>query len=52
VLYVNDSVLIGVGYDRKPALFDVSNGIKFTSIIEKSLANEGEGAKSGMNAAR
>lgn len=30
VLYFNDSVLVGVGYDRKPVLFDVSNGIKFT----------------------
>ncbi|CAK67372.1 unnamed protein product (macronuclear) [Paramecium tetraurelia] len=51
ILYLNDSTMVGVGYDRKPVLLNCEPTLKFTSIIEKCLAAEGEVQKSGSIAA-
>ncbi|CAD8141193.1 unnamed protein product [Paramecium octaurelia] len=51
IIYLNDSTLVGVGYDRKPVLLNCEPTLKFTSIIEKCLAAEGEVQKSGSIAA-
>ncbi|CAD8052581.1 unnamed protein product [Paramecium primaurelia] len=51
IIYINDSTLVGVGYDRKPVLLSSEPTLKFTSIIEKCLAAEGEVQKSGSIAA-